>query len=510
MILLCELLKNWPCLAAGGNIRTEIHGVTDHSAEVIPGSLFIARNGKASRGADHIPEAIRKGAVAVVTDIPDPPDLPATVASISVPDAADFLAYACSAFHGHPSEELTVIAVTGTNGKTTVTHFIGQIMKEAGIKTAVLGTLGLWIDGKKTDYPLPPLTTVPPAHFHRALRYCADAGVTHVALEASSLGLEGGRLRHCRIRQGIFLNIGKDHYGEHGGKEAYLKAKALLLKLADGMIVNKDDPAVLGLCEGTVPLRTFGGTPGGPDHFWICEAGDRNWIAGWEGGEAALRASVDGRHNRLNAAAAFAAAVSAGLDPLKCAGTLERLRLPPGRMQEISRNGVRVVIDYAHTPDALEAVLEALVRTVSGRVITVFGCGGDRDKEKRPEMGEIAAFYSSSVWVTSDNPRSEDPELIIRDIFSGIGEETARYHAEPDRDAAIRKAIEEAAPGDVVLIAGKGHESGQTAAGVTRAFSDEEAAGRHLGRIHGSRLEETGADPVQSADGIWYDGGEME
>ncbi|MET3575847.1 UDP-N-acetylmuramoyl-L-alanyl-D-glutamate--2,6-diaminopimelate ligase [Bhargavaea ullalensis] len=510
MILLCELLKNWPCTAEGGDIRTEIHAVTDHSAEVVPGSLFVARKGRASDGAAHIPEALRKGAVAVVTDSASPPVLPPGVVSVSVPDAADFLAHACSAFFGRPSERLSVIAVTGTNGKTTVTRFIGQIFKEAGVKAAVLGTLGLWIDGEQADYPLPPMTTVPPAHLHKVLRHCVDAGVTHVALEASSLGLEGGRLNHCRIRDGIFLNIGNDHHGEHGGEAAYLRAKARLVKLADQIIVNRDDPAVLKLCEGAIPAWTFGGTPGDGRHVWIADDGSGGWEAGWCGGGAAVDAPVGGEHNRLNAAAALAAALSAGLEPAGCAGALGRLRLPAGRMQEMEKNGIRVVVDYAHTPDALEAVLKALSRTATGRLITVFGCGGDRDKEKRPEMGEIAAFYSSEVWVTSDNPRNEDPEAIIRDIFKGIGRQTARFRKEPDRDRAIRYAIAGATPGDVVLIAGKGHESGQTAGGVTKPFSDAEAAERHLSHYHGNHLEISGADPVQSVEGICYDGGEME
>lgn len=506
MILLCELLKNWPCTASGGNIRAEVRGVTDHSAEVIPGSVFVARKGRRSDGTAHIPEALRNGAVAVVTDTPDPPELPPDVAAVSVPDAADFLAHACSAFYGHPSRELEVIAVTGTNGKTTVTHFIGQILKAAGIKAAVLGTLGLWVDGEKQDIGLPALTTVPPAHLQRVLRHCADSGVTHIALEASSLGLEGGRLGHCRITRGVFLNIGKDHYGEHGGEAAYLRAKARLADLSDRIILNRDDPAILKLCEGKSAGWTFGGSPDGGNHIWVEDAGSGSWSAGCGGERILLPAPVGGKHNRLNAAASLAAAVSLGFGIRSCRAGLEGLKLPEGRMQETGLSGVRVIVDYAHTPDALKAVLESLALEAGGRIITVFGCGGDRDKEKRPEMGEIAAFYSSSVWVTSDNPRNEDPLQIISDILGGIGGEGPNHRAEPDRGLAIRKAIAEAAPGDIVLIAGKGHESGQTTAGVTRPFSDFEVARRHLEDIHSN----SGSDTVQSTDGIWYDGGEME
>jgi len=505
MIELCELLKNWPCTAKGGDFRALVSGVTDHSAEVIPGSVFVARKGRSASGLDHIQEALHNGAVAIVTDISRPPGIPQGVTSISVPDAADFLAYACSAFYGHPSRELTVFAVTGTNGKTTTTRFIGQLLKAGGIRSAVIGTLGVWIDGRKAPLQTPPMTTLPPAHLHRVLRYCADEGVTHIAMEASSLGLSGKRLDHCSIDYGIFLNIGTDHHAEHGGEEAYLSAKGRLSELAGKIILNADDASVLSITRGTRPVMTFGERPGGDTHLRISDDGKGDWMLAAGKAHTVIAAPVEGRHNRLNAAAAFASLMAAGFGLADFRRNASCLSLPEGRMQESEGAGIRVFVDYAHTPDALEAVLGALSSLCTGRLITVFGCGGDRDREKRPKMGSVAGEYSDSVWVTSDNPRSEEPTQIISDIMEGLAGTSAIVRTETDRERAIRGAIYEAEAGDFVLIAGKGHEEIQISKSSSRPFSDYRTALRFLGERAAD-----GDTRVQSADRFWYDGSGME
>ncbi|MFC7363673.1 MULTISPECIES: UDP-N-acetylmuramoyl-L-alanyl-D-glutamate--2,6-diaminopimelate ligase [Bhargavaea] len=510
MIELCELLKNWPCTAKGGDFRALVSGVTDHSAEVTPGSVFVARKGRSSSGLDHIQEALRNGAVAVVTDISRPPALPKGVSAVSVPDAADFLAYSCSAFYGHPSRELTVFAVTGTNGKTTTTRFIGQLLKSCGIRAAVIGTLGVWIAGRKAPLQIPPMTTLPPAHLHRVLRYCADEGVTHVAMEASSLGLSGRRLDHCSIDYGIFLNIGTDHHAEHGGEEAYLRAKGRLSDLAGQIIVNSEDPAVLSITGDRLPVKTFGEQSGGETHLRIVDNGKGDWIITAGETHAGIRAPVEGRHNRLNAAAAFASLMAAGFGLADLCKYAARLSLPEGRMQEAGGAGIRVFVDYAHTPDALEAVLSALSSVCTGRLISVFGCGGDRDREKRPQMGRVAGEYSDSVWVTSDNPRSEEPARIISDVMEGLKNSSAMVRAEPDREQAIRGAIYEADPGDIVLIAGKGHEEIQISKSSSRPFSDFRTALRFLDEREAEAGAADGDDRVQTTDRFWYDGSGME
>lgn len=510
MIELCELLKNWPCTAKGGDFRALVSGVTDHSAEVIPGSVFVARKGRSASGLDHIQEALRRGAIAVVTDISRPPALPQGVSAISVPDAADFLAYACSAFYGHPSRELTVFAVTGTNGKTTTTRFIGQLLKAGGIRAAVIGTLGVWIDGRKAPLQIPPMTTLPPAHLHRVLRYCADEGVTHIAMEASSLGLSGRRLDHCSIDYGIFLNIGTDHHAEHGGEEAYLHAKGRLSGLAGQIVLNAEDPAVLRIAGDKLPVMTFGERPGGGSHLRIDDDGNGNWMVVYGEDQVCIHAPVEGRHNRLNAAAAFASLVAAGFGLAELCRYASCLSLPEGRMQEAEGAGIRVFVDYAHTPDALEAVLGALSTVCKGRLISVFGCGGDRDREKRPQMGRVAGEYSDSVWVTSDNPRSEEPARIITDVMEGLENTAAIVRAETDRERAIRGAIYEAEPGDVVLIAGKGHEEIQISRSASRPFSDFRTALRFLGEREAEDGAAGGDDRVQTADRFWYDGSGME
>ncbi|WP_197462207.1 UDP-N-acetylmuramoyl-L-alanyl-D-glutamate--2,6-diaminopimelate ligase [Bhargavaea cecembensis] len=510
MIELCELLKNWPCTAKGGNIRALVSGVTDHSAEVIPGSVFVARKGRSVSGLDHIHEALRNGAVAVVSDISNPPALPQGVSVISVPDAADFLAYACSAFYRHPSRELTVFAVTGTNGKTTTTRFIGQLLKAGGIRAAVIGTLGVWIDGRKTPLQIPPMTTLPPAHLHRVLRYCADEGVTHVAMEASSLGLSGRRLDHCSIDYGVFLNIGTDHHAEHGGEESYLRAKGRLAGLAGQIVLNAEDPAVRSITADRLPVMTFGERSGGDSHLRIVDDRNGGWVISAGESHSVIRAPVEGRHNRLNAAAAFASLMAAGFGLADLCKHASCLSLPEGRMQEAEGAGIRVFVDYAHTPDALEAVLGALSSVCKGRLILVFGCGGDRDGEKRPQMGRVAGEYSGSVWVTSDNPRSEEPARIISDIMEGLKNTAAIVRAETDREHAIRGAIYEAEPGDIVLIAGKGHEEIQISGSSSRPFSDFRTALRFLGEREAEDGASGGDDRVQTTDRFWYDGSGME
>lgn len=465
VLFLTELIKDWPCTVNGGELRTVVTGITEDSSRVKKGCVFVARKGNQSDGVKYIKKAIEQGAAAIVIDRTNLTEIPADVVVITVSDCTKFMSHASAQLVGNPAKRMKMIAVTGTNGKTTVTHFIGQLLSKFGNRVAVIGTTGIFIDGVKIDYECPKMTTLPAEYLHPLLKKCVDENVSHIVLEASSLGLSSNRLDHCDIDIGILLNIGTDHYEEHGGKFAYINAKKRLIQMAKTFIVNNDDKECVKMVQNaTVPLVYFG----------------TNSSADVQVPELKMNPDILGHYNRMNTLAAISALLVLGyyLDDilLHC----ELLQLPEGRLQQLERDGVKVYVDYAHTPDALEAVLQTLSNSCYGRLITVFGCGGQRDKGKRAEMGELAVLYSSIVIVTSDNPRNEDPKAIISDIMEGFGGECSAIEAELDRKYAIRKAIFCAAPGDIVLIAGKGHEKSQHTADGLIPFSDLEEAARAL------------------------------
>lgn len=478
VLLLQELIKDWPCTVTGGRYRFSVRGITENSLNVKPGFIFVARKGNKEDGTLFIEDAIRSGAVAIVIDKLISLEVPESIPVITVPDCRHFLSHASAVLSGNPSNDLTVIAVTGTNGKTTVSHFIGQLLKGLGVRVAVIGTTGIYIDGNRINYPVPQMTTLPAEYLHPLLKDCLDWGVTHVVLEASSMGLATHRLEHCRIDVGVLLNIGVDHFDEHGGKEAYIEAKKKLLKVAEHVIVNQDDQTCVEMANSVIRPYIYFGINKQAD-VRLTMQGNRMFIANANEIED-LTLSVLGEFNRLNAVAAISVlnALSYKLETILPHVSL--LKLPEGRMQRVEQGGVTVVIDYAHTPDALEAVLRSLSLTCKGRLITVFGCGGERDKGKRGEMGELAVLYSSKVLVTSDNPRNEDPLVIIHDILEGFTEKSTAIYIEPDRDLAIRRAVDEARRGDFILIAGKGHEKTQHTAEGVIPFSDEKVATQAL------------------------------
>lgn len=473
---LVELLKDWPCTVINGERQLSIRGVTERVDRVRPGYLFIARKGQRVDGADYIEQAICQGAAAVVIDRHSVlKRLKIAIPIIVVPDCEPFLAFACSQMAGKPSERLTMIAVTGTNGKTTVTHFISQLLKRQAIRSAIIGTIGVFIDGQKQEWDVPPLTTIPPEDLHAILATCEQLGVTHVVLEASSIGLERHRLDSFHFDIGVLLNIGADHYEEHGGKDAYVAAKKKLFTQCNAMVVNVEDPLCVQLAgDADIPILYFGNDeravyrPQPSDHFQ----------------------SVPGKYNQMNAFAALTVLIALGFPLQEVIVHIPSLTLPEGRMQTLQRDGITVVVDYAHTPDALQAILATLRSSCHGHLITVFGCGGERDRSKRSQMGEIAVAYSHHVVITSDNPRRENPNAIIEDILSGFGGACSTVDIHLDRKIAIRQAIFHAAPGDIVLIAGKGHEKVQQTAEGTIPFSDVAIAQQALNEKTYSMQEE--------------------
>lgn len=476
LMLLSELVKNWPCTVRG-SVGIEVEGITEHSCSVKENYVFVARKGAHADGFLHVDEAISRGAVAIILDrnIPAGYVRKKGVTWITVPDGRQFISHASANLAGNPSDSLTVIAVTGTNGKTTVTHFIAQLLRLHGEKAAVIGTTGIFMNDYKIHCSVPEMTTLPADYLHPLLKDCLNAGMSYVVMEASSLGLSSGRLDHCTIDIGVFLNIGIDHYEEHGSKEAYIEAKKKLATLANRLIVNADDLQCVSLVGKTSKQLEFY---------------NMNMIQG----KTILPENypnLPGKHNRSNAFAAVSVLTMLGYDLKETLVLSRQLELPEGRLQRISKDDLTVYVDYAHTPDALQTILLSLIEENEGTTITtVFGCGGNRDRSKRPQMGEVAATCSSKVIITSDNPRNEDPLFIINDILKGTIFHMEKVSIEPDRKKAIQKAIAEATEGEIILIAGKGHEKTQQIGSTQHHFCDIEVAKQCLDdKIFGIRTE---------------------
>jgi len=459
--------------------RPGITGLTADSRQVIPGALFAALPGTRADGRDHIADAVRRGAAAVLA--PEgtawPEDVPARPL-LTAPDPRRALALLAARFHG--MQPATVVAVTGTNGKTSTADFLRQIWADSGARAASMGTLGLVADGFP---PGPSLTTPDPVSLHATLAAVARAGVTHAAMEASSHGLEQRRLDGVALAAAGFSNLTRDHLDHHGTLDAYRAAKLRLLDtlLEPGRpaVVNADmDGTTLAAIRAIAArrgLRLLTVGEAGEDLRLIRHApvadGQEVEIA-FLGRREAVRLPLVGRYQADNVMLAAALAVATGTGPDRVLAALPRLAGVRGRMELAARlpNGAAVYVDYAHTPDALERLLLALrphAATHGGRLHVVLGAGGDRDPGKRPLMGAAARLADRAV-VTDDNPRSEDPAAIRAAVLAALpgGAEIG------GREAAIASALAALGPGDVLAVAGKGHESGQTIGGVTHPFDD--------------------------------------
>ena len=453
-------------------------GVADDSRQVQPGDVFLAYPGDLADGRRYIGDAIARGAVAVLWqaggDFSWNPAL--TAANLQVDGLRVLAGPLAHAVYGAPSEGLSLIAITGTNGKTTVSQFIASA--HAG-PCAVIGTLGAGFPGAlaETGFTTPEATTL-----MRLLAGFRRDGATACALEASSIGIEEGRMNGARVDVAVFTNFTRDHLDYHRSMEAYAAAKEKLfawpgLRTA---IVNLDDAlgskliaettarSVLGYAigeAGAVRAEELRDTPHGQCFTLVLPSG-----------RVEVETALLGRYNVSNLLAVAAVLHDSGVEAAEVAHRLSALQAPAGRMERLGGAGEPlVVVDYAHTPDALENVLLTLRDVAAargGRLCVVFGCGGDRDKGKRPQMGEVAARLADRVLLTSDNPRSEDPLQIIADIQAGM----AQAESEADRALAIRRAVAVAADADIVLLAGKGHEAYQESAGIRTPFSDLEQA----------------------------------
>jgi UDP-N-acetylmuramoyl-L-alanyl-D-glutamate--2,6-diaminopimelate ligase len=461
----------------------EVVRVEADSRRVGPGTLFVARKGVKTDAATFAVEAVARGAVAVIAER----DLPGLgVPVVVVPDASEALGRLADRLEGEPSRDVQVIGVTGTNGKTTTTFLVQWTLEAAGRPCSLLGTIVNRVGGRETTARM---TTPDAPETHRALAQTRDAGARCLAMEVSSHALDQRRCAGVRFRAGVFTNLTRDHLDYHGTVEAYGDAKARLFEAldADGAaILNAHDPFSRALARRTkARVVRYGWHERGaaaPEGEAIAT------VEGWslEGTSLSLRLGADtlrvslplvGPFNVENALAAAATAWALGVEPRAIRAALEASQGVPGRLEPV-RGGPgdpTVLVDYAHTPDALERVLGALRPLVGGRLLVVFGAGGDRDRGKRAPMGRAVERFADRAYVTSDNPRSEPPASILAQVLAGFERPQAAVVIE-DRAAAIEAALGDAREGDLVVLAGKGHETGQTFADRTLPFDDRLAA----------------------------------
>ena len=484
---LADLLASVPDVRLTGDPRQPIGAVCADSRQAQPGCLFVAIRGLATDGHRFVPDAVRAGAVAVAYEdewaVAGLADL---IARLHVPDSRRFAALAAAAFYGTPSAGLCLVGVTGTNGKTTVTYLLDTIFRAAGAETGVIGTLGWQLGSER----LPTVRTTPEApELQALLRRMAAEGVTHVALEVSSHGLALHRVLGCKFDAAVFTNLTQDHLDFHADLDDYLAAKLrLFTDYADAArpqkqlvgVVNLDDPGGRQIAAGArcrlstyaieadADLRAAQVTREGHCTRFVLEAAT-------QGQRRQVNLPSVGRFSVYNALAAAACGLALGFDLDLIADALAQAPRVPGRFELVDEGQpFQVVVDYAHTPDGLANVLRAARDLTRGRLICVFGCGGDRDPDKRPRMGRVVGQLADLAIVTSDNPRSEEPHAIIAQILPGL--DGAQYVVEADREQAIRRGLELCRPGDLLLIAGKGHETYQVFRDRTIEFDDRAVA----------------------------------
>jgi UDP-N-acetylmuramoyl-L-alanyl-D-glutamate--2,6-diaminopimelate ligase len=475
---LAELLAAIPGAEVRGDRGVPVLDVTYRSSEVRSGSLFFCVPGSHTDGHLFAAEARAAGAVAVVAER----WLEVPGVQVLVPSVRRAMGPMSAAFFAHPSTRMSMVGVTGTNGKTTTTYLLESIFREAGLRPGVIGTTGVRIDGRHVPFER---TTPEAPDLQRLLARMDADGVVACAMEVSSHGLHQFRVDGTRFGCAVFTNLSQDHLDYHGTLEEYFRAKSRLFtpELSERAVVNGDTREGRLLAAGpAVPTVTFGLDPKSDVRARNVEV-SASGVA-FDVGGSRVRSHLRGTFNVYNCLGAFAAAREVGVDDRAIAEGIAALGGVPGRLEAVEGGQpFSVLVDYAHTPDSLDSVLRAARELFSGRLIAVFGCGGDRDRGKRPLMGEVSTRLADLTIVTSDNPRSEEPQSIIAEIEVGARRGGGRYVIEPDRRAAIRTALAEARPADVVVIAGKGHETGQEFRGRTVPFDDRLVASEELAAL---------------------------
>ena len=477
---LCELLKDINVLSATANMDMEITGVSYDSRKTEPGHLFVAVTGYAADGHTFIPAAAEKGAAAVLCQrVPDT-DIP----YVQVADSRAALAVLGANWFDHPAEKMTMIGVTGTNGKTTVTYLLKTVLeKTCNARVGLIGTIQNMIG----DTVLPTERTTPESFELQALfARMADAGCTHVVMEVSSHALVLHRVDCIPFRVGIFTNLTEDHLDFHKTMEAYRQAKTLLFQRCRDGVFNLDDPAAAPMMEqASCRCFTVSEKDTGADLYAadICLAADHiSLTAVTKDGRTPVRLGIPGGFSAYNTLSVLGAAILLGIRPADAADALGDAKSVKGRVEIVPTPGTdyTVLIDYAHTPDALENVLRSVRGFCKGRVIAVFGCGGDRDPMKRPIMGRIGVELSDLAVITSDNPRTEDPNQIIEDILAGVKDLNKPYAVVENRREAIRWAMDHAQKDDIIVLCGKGHETYQILGTKKTHLDEREEVAAHL------------------------------
>ena len=479
-MMLNELMKDIPHTALTGGDAV-IAGLASDTRRVQRGDLLFCIKGLHYDAHDYINEAAALGAAAVVVERPGAYDC--NIPVVCVESSRKAMSLTAEIFYGNPSREINFYGVTGTNGKTSVTYFIESILRAAGRRAGVIGTLNATIDCADIGHTFSTSTTPDTLELYGAVDAMRGAGVTDVVMEVSSHSLALFKTDGIRYKTGVFTNLTRDHLDFHGTMDNYLQAKARLFDLCETGVINADDAASKTIVKNAACRIVTYGINGGDIRAAGVRYGDDGltFAANIDGERVLFEAPVYGRINVYNALAAIGAAMSAGIPIDVIREGLAGLKPIPGRFQRISNDkGFKIIIDYAHSPDGLDNVLKTAREMCAGRLISVFGCGGDRDRPKRAMMGQIAGTHSDWCIITSDNPRSEIPADIINEIERGIKQTSCGYDCIEDRREAIYRGIRMAAAGDTVFIAGKGHENYQEFNGYTIHFSDAETADEAL------------------------------
>ncbi len=479
-VALATLLARLPesTRVTGDAAHVLVGGIAIDSRRVAPGSLFVAMRGEHTDGHDYIAQALRAGAAAVVVERGRLREAPNETVTIEVESTHRALSTLAAALFGDPSQTLAVVGVTGTNGKTTTTRMIAAVANAASMACGIVGTVGAEF-GERT-WALEH-TTPFPNELHDLLAQMRDAGARAVAMEVSSHALALERVEDVRFHCAVLTNVTRDHLDFHGTSEAYAAAKRRLFDLAASAVLNAGDEHGARWAKelrARLPVTTYALNAAADlvARDVVVHSGGSSFVV--DGTRMDLK--LPARFNVANALAAIGAARTLGIDDATSARGLASLTRVPGRMERVGSSDVDVVVDYAHTPDALEQALQALRESARGEVVVVFGCGGDRDRGKRPQMGAVAARLADRIYVTNDNPRTEEPRSIADQIVAGV---VGREHVvELDRRAAIERAVREARPGDVVLVAGKGHEAYQILGEAVLPFDDASVAREALAK----------------------------
>ncbi len=478
-----ELCSGLAILASNADLTREVGGVSHDSRTTKPGDLFVAMPGYETDGHRFIPAALERGAACVLCERPPEGGAP----YIQVADSRRALAVIGANYFGHPAREMTMVGVTGTNGKTSTTYLLKAVLEQAaGAKVGLIGTNQNMIGGQVLHTER---TTPESFELQGLLRQMADGGCTHVVMEVSSHALVLDRVYGIPYAVGIFTNLTQDHLDFHRTMEAYCDAKATLFQNCAVGVYNADDPWSRRLLRAASCRRVSFGLRSGElraENIRLSAAGVA-FDAVENGASANIEVAIPGEFMVYNTLGVLAAAQALGVSLQDSARVLRAAPHVKGRVEPVPTDGdYAILIDYAHTPDALENVLKAVRGFAKGRVVALFGCGGDRDRTKRPKMGRIGAALSDFAIITSDNPRTEDPAAIIADILPGVEETGTPYAVVANRVEAIHYAIDHALPGDVIVLCGKGHEDYQEINHQKHHLDEREVVAEYLARRRGN------------------------